>query len=94
MRFADIVKRERLIDVRANPFFFDAAQDVAHPNRYLLRLVPHVAQVQPKHTAILVEQRKRMKPKAELMRSRKNNGMTTAAAPSTIRTSLNEAIWI
>ena len=57
VRLAGIVKRESLIDVRVDPFFFDATQNVAHPHRDLLRLVPHVAQVQTKHAAILVEQR-------------------------------------
>ena len=58
---AGFVEGEGAVDVGIDPTFFHTAQQVAHPDGHLLRFVPHVTQVQSKHTAVLVQQRKRMK---------------------------------
>lgn len=52
---------ENAVDVRTDPAFLDAAQDVGHPERNFPEFVPHVAEVQTKHAAISVEQRRRVK---------------------------------
>ena len=60
--FTGLCKRERSVYVRVDPTFINAAQDVAHPDGYLVGFVPHVTQVQTKDAAVIVQQGKWMKP--------------------------------